>query len=355
MNKKKIIGCICFVLILAVLLCGATNFLTYVDQNTLIATKGYTYEKENELDVVFFGQSEVYSDFIPTRAWDKYGFTSYDYGMAGMPANMFPSALDEMAKTQHPKVLVVEITAFTKDEEYYERYGQMHTWIDIMPYSENRRSTIENYIPKDRRNEFYNLPSTYHGNWKIPFKCAKGNYVKARTALSRHVVNKGFTFSAARMGLPMKPDKGFTFGKSDRKYLKEFLEKCHEYNFENVIFVRYPHTRKIANKKAVNKVRKMITDSGYEFVNMNRSHKKIGLDVIEDFSNYDHMNIYGAEKFTDYFGQYLVDKFELKGEHDEDCVKRWNEDFEKSKKLMEYGRKQTDLNTNKRIFEYATM
>ena len=61
MKKKKIIGYIAFVLIFCVLLTGTYLFLKLTDINTLVAIKGYEYEKENELDVVMFGQSEVYT------------------------------------------------------------------------------------------------------------------------------------------------------------------------------------------------------------------------------------------------------------------------------------------------------
>lgn len=354
MKKKKIIGYIAFVLIFCVLLTGTYLFLKLTDINTLVAIKGYEYEKENELDVVMFGQSEVYTGFIPTIAWEKYGYTSYCYGMAGMPANMYASALDEVLKSQKPKLLVVEITAFTKNDDYYNRPGQMHGWIDNLPFNRKRIDTITNYVPEEMQDEYYKPISTYHGNWKLPENCAKCLGARILLAVNRHSTLKGYATQANYMDKkPKKHDAKFTFNDTDKKYLKEFIDKCKEAQLENVLFVRFPHARKIVNQDALKEIGDFISAEGFEFVDYNRAYKRTGIVQKKDFYNVDHMNIFGAEKFTDFFGEYIKNKYNLNTVHDQDCIDRWNEDAQKAKEYYKLAKENTKKKTRKYIFEYA--
>lgn len=351
--KKKIFKYICFILIFCVLLTGVINFFKLSDASTFICMKGFSYEKENELDVVLLGQSEVYSGFIPTLAWEEQGFTSFDYGLSGMPANIFLPALDEIEKKQKPKVLVVEITPFARKDEYFERYGKMHTWIDNLPITKARFDCIDKYVPEEKREEFYKPISTYHNNWKMVARCASFARTKILTIVNQHTKMKGFNVLSTQMGEKAKIDKNFTFCEGGEDYLYDFIDKCKEYGIENVLFVRIPHARTIKDKDAVTKIENIVTAAGYDFIDYNEDYDSFGINPLTDFANNDHFNVFGAEKFTREFSKLLVEKYNLKPEHDEDCINRWNEDSKYADEIIEYGRQQTKDMTTRRIYEYV--
>lgn len=349
-NTKKLI---CFVLIFALIFQSIMTFLKIADTNTLISMRGLAYEKENDYDVIILGQSDVYTAFIPTEAWKQYKFSSFAYGLAAIPSTMFPSMLNEISKKQRPKLLVVEITAFSKQDDYYERSAETHSWIDNLPLSKNRYETIRTAIPKEKQKEYFQPISTYHNNWKLPRTCARTAFVRFMTTVHRESILKGFSCSAHVPDRKYKPDKKFTFTKKDKKYLNEFIAHCKEMDYDNVLFVRFPHMREIVDQQALSDIETVVTDSGYDFLDLNSTYDLYDIDPNTDFYNCDHLNLYGAEKFTTYFGKYLQEHYNLTPRTDEEFIKRWDENSKKADLILEYGREQMEKNSNKRIYEFS--
>ena len=65
------------------------------------------------------------------------------------------------------------------------------------------------------------------------------------------------------------------------------------------------------------------------------------------------MNLFGAEKFTEFFGEYIKNKYKLDIQHDQDCIDRWNEDAQNAKEYYKLAKDNTKKKTGKYIFEYA--
>ena len=86
-------------------------YLRNLDQNT-IHLDGYYYEKEDSLDVVLLGASEVYTGFSSGMAYDKYGFTSYPYATESITADGMMLALKEIVRTQKPQMILIEINSY---------------------------------------------------------------------------------------------------------------------------------------------------------------------------------------------------------------------------------------------------
>jgi hypothetical protein len=349
-NTKRIV---CFVLVFLILLQGIITFLKIADTNTLISMKGLSYEKENDHDVIFLGQSDVYTGYIPTQAWKEYGYSSFAYGLSAMPATMFPSALDEISINQHPKVLVVEITAFAKKDKYYNRSAETHSWIDNLPMGKNRLKTIFTAIPKEKRKEYFSPVSTYHNNWKLPRICARTAFVRVMNTFHRESILKGFSVTADTNKKKHKKYREFTFTKKDETYLKEFMEHCKELDYENVLFVSFPHVEKIKNEKAIEQIEHTVTEAGYDFLNLNSELELLDLDEKNDFYSDEHLNLYGAQKLTSYLGEYLTQHYDLTPRRDADFVKRWDENSQKADEILEYGREQMEKKSRKRIYEYS--
>ena len=83
------------------------------DQNIDTIT-GYYEQDKNSLDAVFVGSSSMYRFYISPQAWKENGFTSFTYSSAAMPFEATPYVLQEVNRTQKPKVVVIDTRNFVK-------------------------------------------------------------------------------------------------------------------------------------------------------------------------------------------------------------------------------------------------
>ena len=64
--------------------------------------------------------------------------------------------------------------------------------------------------------------------------------------------------------------------------------------------------------KRSNKAAEIVKEFGYDYINLERDWRKAGIDYNKDFYNYDHLNIYGTVKLTDYLGGIVQNKYGIK-------------------------------------------
>ena len=80
------------------------------DKTGLSRNVSYSYRAEdaNVLDVVFIGNSNAYRAFNPIQLWEDKQITSCVIGKPMMTMSSAYSTLEDMFKTQKPKVVVFE-------------------------------------------------------------------------------------------------------------------------------------------------------------------------------------------------------------------------------------------------------
>ncbi|MBQ3988247.1 MAG: hypothetical protein II629_05750 [Ruminococcus sp.] len=101
-----------FLLIIMASCLGLQQYvLRNVDHNSL-RVEGFYQETPGSLDAVFIGASDMYTSFIPGRAYEKYGFTSYLLASESITSDGVLTAVKEVVRTQNPQLVVVEANAF---------------------------------------------------------------------------------------------------------------------------------------------------------------------------------------------------------------------------------------------------
>ena len=91
-----------------------------------------------------------------------------------------------------------------------------------------------------------------------------------------------------------------------------------------------------------NYIEKIIKSRNQDFLDANDYIKEMNLNYAYDFIDIDHVNIYGAEKYTEFLTKYLVNNYKLpdrRGEklYDEDfnnLIPKWNQNVEETKKTI---------------------
>jgi len=64
-------------------------------------------------------------------------------------------------------------------------------------------------------------------------------------------------------------------------------------------------------------------------VNTNMLYREMGLDFTQDFYDKSHVNVLGANKFTDYLAAYLDEAYDLPDHRDDESYESWNSLYEK--------------------------
>ena len=306
------------------------------DNNTL-RMDGFYLEDKNSLDVVLIGASDVYAGFASPLAYDKYGFTSYPYATQSAPPNIVLPQIKEVIKYQNPQMIVVEINAFLYKDYELPTDASNRMFVDNIPYDEVKMEYIEtNYAP-DERIEYYLPLIKYHGSWSdYPWKF-KYLITDLRMRKRGYSLFRGYKTVANEFHPTVKvynselkdDDSTYPLGVNGERYLRQTLEYLKENNITNVVFMRFPHivrTEAYSRFRRCNEAGNIINSYGYDFVNLERYGEEEGFVVDEDFYNWDHLNIYGTEKLTDYIADMLQNKYHMTSAELTDAQKtEWND------------------------------
>ena len=233
------------------------------------------------------------------------------------------------------------------DELKAENEAHVHKFFDNLPLSENKIEYINKNVPVDQRWEYFFPLIKYHGLWtEYPERL---HMIASNLTLDARGFNylKGFR-TTAYIHSPDKPclnDKlALETGELDldpklEKQLNDLLDYCDEQHI-NLMFVRAPHyvTQETYNRvKRSNKMASIVNSRGYSYYTLENDVKRIGIDEKHDFYNVDHMNVYGAIKFTDYLSEKILYKEELKVDPLSDEQKEnWSEVVTATNQLYRY-------------------
>lgn len=309
-------------LLLAIVLCVGVlqeYVLCHADHNRE-RIKGFYLEDKDSVDVVLIGASEIYAGFSSCYAYEKFGFTSYPISTQSGIVQNFKTQIKTAIKEQHPKLIVVEVNGalYIKDEDL-EKEANLRNYVDHIPLNSDKVELISENVT-DNQLEYYLPIIKYHSTWTDLRKEFKWNLSIMQSTVRGYNYLKGAKCTAAVYKEKQKVynsslkdnDKRNDLNEKAEQYLRECLEYCKSENIDNIVFVRFPH---IVNQKTLtrfyrgNRIGDIIAEYGYDYINFERNFDDTGLDVNTDFYNFDHLNIYGQRKFTEYFGGYIQEKY----------------------------------------------
>ena len=310
--------------------------LRNVDHNSL-RVEGFYQEERDSLDAVFIGASDIYTSFMPGRAYEKYGFTSYLLASESITSEGVITAVKEVVRTQHPSLIIIEANAFLYgDSDNETNEAHVHKFFDNLPFSINKLNYINRKVSVDNKWEYMFPLIKYHGLWtELPDRV---NMMQSNFNLDLRGYNylKGFRTTAKvfKSDTPsLNSQLPYETGELDldpelQQNLFDLLDYSKENNL-NVIFVRAPHyvTKDTYDRvKRSNKMESILKERGFDYYAFENYSELIGIDDSRDFYNEDHMNVYGAIKFTDFLAEGLANDDDLKiGEQSEAQQAMWKE------------------------------
>lgn len=315
------------------------SYFARPDGYNLQNVRGLYSEKNNTLDVVYIGGSACFVYWEPLRAWNQYGFTSYNFAHDTMTPQAIKNYIIETRKTQNPELFIIDARPFQYgDLPYSDSVEELNMYYEVpirngtdgLNFSTNRinlvNRSVKNWI--DRISYYFDILK-YNRNivkntldsflaYEHTTRCITNNYTNPL---------KGFYF-VGKTEEEMFTDYS-TVTESDPidvdvdKILVDLLDYCKEENLR-VLFVVHSYCQQEEHKKRFNYVRDKVEEYGYDFLNTNDDWQEVGLDYSFDLYNENHVNVFGAEKYTDYLSKYIVNHYQLPDHRTENGYDEWN-------------------------------
>lgn len=326
--KKKIFISVAAILVV-ILILGTLQALVvpkYITNPEGALTGEYYADKGNH-DVIFVGDCEVYESFVPSVMWEKYGITSYIRGSAQQLTWQSYYILKETFKYERPKAVVFNVLALKYGVPQNEAFNRMT--LDTMKWSTDKIGAIKASMTDEESFVDYLFPLLrYHSritqldeyDFKYWFSSAPD------------ISDNGYLMQTGIV--PMEDeDEGralldYELPSMSMEYLEKMRLLCEE-NGSELILIKAP-----TNSWGYwwydewdEQVVEYAEEKGLAYYNFIPKCDEIGIDWKTD--TYDagmHLNVYGAEKMTEYFGNILMTNHSIDSRKEDSEISRiWEE------------------------------
>lgn len=302
--KKNLFSCVIFIALFCLLFAFVSPFFIPKNNNTAagiheVEAKGFLAEPENSLDVVFLGDSEVFSTFIPLRIWENHGIASYNCSTPDQVMYQSYSFLQHVLERQAPKMVILEANALYRE----------FTIADVISH------TAEELFPYLR----------YHDRWKT----MTGYDFTQNVEFTHLIRDKGYTYRtraipASTEGYMTPSDEIYPMPVLSTWYFNAIHSLCRERGIPlMVVSVPSPTNWDYYYH---NGVVKLLEGLDVPYIDMNLMPQEIPIDwQTESYDGGDHLNYAGACKVTDYTGQMLWDTGLFTDKREDPVYSHWNE------------------------------
>ncbi len=311
-TSKTVIGVIlaCIVFVGALILVSRLLRPKYHD--TLIEghLAGEYYRETISHDVLFVGDCEVFSNFSPVTLFDEYGITSYIRGSAQQLVWQSYYLLEDALKTETPKVVVYNVLALKYGVPQSEAYNRIT--LDGMRWGSAKVGAIRASMTEDEDFMSYAFPLLrYHDrilslteeDWR--YWLNDGAPVSFKGYLMRTEVRPATETPVP----PVLKDKHLP--KESMEWLSRMAALCEEKGIA-LVLIKSPSIEPYWYPEWDADVEAFAKSHGLRYDNMIAENGEIGIDMQTDTCDMgQHLNVYGAEKLSRWFGAVLKEEYGL--------------------------------------------
>lgn len=293
----------------------------------------YAEEKDNTIDILFFGSSPIYAGITPIIMWDEVGLTGVNFGISLQNAMCNYYQLIYALQKQTPSVVVLDFSALFEDrkadEDLYEvTYRKV---AETLPDKRLKYAMIKD-ITLDNENQnilsYYFPLLRYHGRWN---EISKKDFSPAKVYMN---YSKGGLLSDARTSIDPIGERYYnldeiSISQYSLQYYKKIIDLCKEKNIR-ILAVSLPVLDKTFNYARYDVLREFCSEYGIDYINYNSKEylDDLNLDLDLDYYDSGHMNISGSLKVSKDLGRRLKELYDLV-DHSQDSAyleweKQWN-------------------------------
>lgn len=313
----------------AILLAPLSDVLRNKDSYQLVSS--FYEEKNDSLDVVFLGTSQILMSVSPMQLWKDYGITSYNLGQHGQSFALTYYCMEEAIRKQHPKLVVVDVF-YMMNKSKVVLTSNVHKTVDNLQWGLPKLQAIYDVggDPEAGSRLDYLLNITaFHTRWK---EINESDFKKV------HDYYKGafMYYDAQSYGMISPPPETDTMDvySETLTYLNRMIALCKETNTQ-LLLVKTPYYPVDGGELTVsvqyrmlNEIGKIAKENQINYLNCLYKVQDIGLDYNTDMHDWGHVNAYGAMKVTDYMGSYIKQNYDIPDRRQDVSYRNWNEQYQ---------------------------
>ena len=287
----------------------------------------YMLEPENTIQVVSLGNSDLYSAIAPTVVWQTSGNTCTNIASPWQSIRQSYLMLEQFLQVQSPKVVVLETDMLynanpDRNKDYENDAGE--TFLDTL-FDRADPDNVDDFI-KSKFSIF-----VFHDKWKAAFKSQK----KAQRDLASHGYHLSLKVKKSKVKDYMKESEyEDPLSSTNYKGFLDIVNLCKSKGIE-VLLMEVPSINSWSYERH-NAMVHLAEEQGLKFLDFNVLWKEIGIDKNNDFRDRgNHMNYYGAQKVSKYFGEYLQSEYALEDLRDNPDYQFWNDSVVEFQKAVD--------------------
>lgn len=270
----------------------------------------FKYQQKNTVDVMIYGNSDVYSGIVPMQIYENYGIPAYACGIAKQNANAIYKQIEITLKKQKPKLIVIET--------------------DCLYYPNNALGGSNKYL-----NSSLTSAVMYHSRWKelkfsdfFNFSCSTDKLFMKGYIFNNNVSNYQHKQNFMQYNSNIKP-----LAKSVESDFKKIYNLCKKNNIE-IFLIELPsetswsYTKHNGICDLVNRYNLKDTDYQIKFLDLNLDFDEfIPSQHYRDNGN--HCNYVGATIVTTKLSNYITTNYSLTDRRTDEKYSSWNDDLVK--------------------------
>ena len=337
MRKKGIIGLSLALLLFIQVLCFLQLLVTpkYMEESRDGAMIGEYYDQAGYQDLIFLGDCEVYENFSPVVLWEEYGISSWIRGSAQQTIWQSCCLMEETFRYETPRVMVFNVLSMkystpqsTADPLRREAYNRMT--LDTMRWSSCKWRCIRASMTEQERQQgamwTYLFPILrYHERWsQLTQEDIRYLFHRDPVTDNGYLMQTGVAPFTQPHEEP--PPVEEDFGEESWAYLDRMRLLCEE-NGTRLVLIKAPSLYPRWWDCWDERIRDYARRYELPYYNLLEAQEAIGLDWSAD--TYDtglHLNVWGAEKLSRYFGRLLQQDLALPDRRDDPALSAvWEE------------------------------
>lgn len=320
MNKNIVTFVKIIAVVIAFVLLNLLFMPKYIEENTDGRITSEYYKEKTGIDVIFLGSSTVQAGVSPMTLYREYGITAYDRSNSSQVIPISYAMAADAIKRNKPKLVVLDVGFLYQEDDYVDE-GSSRKSLDGLKWSKIKSDCIKDVMDDSENYMDYVLPILrFHSRWNdLKGEDLRYWIYKPSVTYNGQLLQFG-TGGEEKQWNPYMLDLNRVATNRTMDYLQKLNDLCAE-NDVSFMLMKLPFIEGNWNNAIDAQMTEFAVKNGLNYVNYIEDFDTIGFEY-DEFTDGQHMNSFGAEKFSKYLGQYLVDNYNLEDRSKDENYKK---------------------------------